>query len=119
MSNTSFLPRKRTVRPDLATTIAITAGSKYERWLPTRIAGPSLGMCSTPSISMSAYGTSDGRLNAIATRCSSSPTSGTFLTPGETSRFSVGQRRAAAMNTIRGSGLTTTGWPTADISGVS
>ena len=107
------------MRPVLATTIAITVGSKYERWLPTRIAGPSAGILSVPVISMSAYGTSDGRVNAIARRCSSSPTSGTLATPGETSRLSVGQRRAAAINTMRGSGLTTTGWPTADSSGVS
>ena len=47
------------------------------------------------------------------------PTTGTFSTPGDTSRLSVGHRRAAAMNTIRGSGFTTTGLPTTDMSGVS
>ena len=64
-------------------------------------------------------GYSAGRAKRIANCCSSSPITGIFRTPGDTSRLSVGQRRAAAMSTIRGSGLTTTGWPTAASSGVS
>ncbi len=68
---------------------------------------------------MSAYGTIDGRENVSASFCNSMPSTGTLRTPGATSSSIVGQRRAAAMNTIRGSGLTTTGWPTAASSGVS
>jgi hypothetical protein len=47
-SNTSFLPSARTVRPAFDAIIAMTVGSKYERWLATTIAGPRFGMCSTP-----------------------------------------------------------------------
>ena len=48
MSKSSFFPRKRAVRGvrPMATTIAAT--SKYDRWLPTRIAGPLAGTFSVP-----------------------------------------------------------------------
>ena len=38
------------------------------------------------------------------------PDDGIFITPGDTSRLSTGQRRALAITAIRGSGLTTIGY---------
>ena len=70
-------------------------------------------------MSKRAYGISDGRESCSASRCSSMPSTGIFTTPGDTSRLRIGQRRDVAMSTIRGSGLTTIGVPTAASSGVS
>ena len=71
-------------------------------------------MFSTPAMSKRAYGISSGRANCSATFCSSTPSSGILTTPGDTSRLTIGHRRSVAITTMLGSGLTTTGWPTAD-----
>ena len=88
--NTSFLPRKRTVRPLWATTMATAVASKYERWLATRIAGPAAGMWCTPSMSHR-EGEARRPVNARASCWGSRSSKGSLGTPGGTSRCTTGQ----------------------------
>ena len=73
-----------------------------------------------------AYGNISGWVKLSASRWISRLTTGIFAIddtpsrgPPAADRSSTGQRRAAAIRTMRGSGLTTNGCPTAASSGVS
>ena len=94
-SNTSFLPRKRTERPVRATSRAMVAGSKYDRWLPTRIAGPD-GRDLLDALEVEPGEREHRRMQRTSWRPSAAPCpmTGIFCTPGGTSRWSTGQRRA-------------------------
>lgn len=90
------------------------------------MAGPLAGMLSVPLMRNFAYGKNNGCVKLSARRCISMLTTG-ILAIDDTSlvrsaaaeRSSVGQRRAAAISFMRGSGLTTNGCPTAASRGVS
>src|SRR4051794_15371793 len=89
------------------------------------MAGPAAGMFSIPSMSNLAYGMNSGWVKLSANLWMSMLTTGIFATafPDDDDPFddrsSVGQRLAAAMTAIRGSGLTANGNPTAANNGVS
>jgi hypothetical protein len=84
------------------------------------------GCCSVPLITNFAYGKNNGWVKLSARRWISMLTTGilamddtSFTRSAAADRSSVGQRRAAAISFMRGSGLTTNGLPTAASSGVS
>ena len=68
-----------------------------------------------------AYGKNSGWVKLSASRWISMLTTGILASAAASvpTRSSVGQRRAAAITAMRGSGLTTNGCPTAASSGVS
>ena len=105
-SKTSFLPRKRTGRPALreqhrhrGVEVAAVVADDDRR--------TAFGMCSTPSMSNRAYGTSSGRANAKATCCGSMPRN--FGTPAARRGAAPASAAPTRRSRSRGSGFTATG----------